>query len=352
MVEQKVRQIMLVGHYPLEALECSYHRALEALGCEVHRFDIVTAIQRHVPLGSVGRLFNAFVPVEPWIRKASRDLALQAIKIQPDLVLTFGHYPIRIGAVFQLRASTNATLVHVWPDPMVNWNNDLTACLPLYDLVATYSQATVPVFERLGARRAVWVPLAGDPALHADIVCTDEDRRRFSAQVTFIGGWRPEREALLSQLGDFDLKIWGPDWGRRCRGNRVIMRAWQNRPIYGADFAKVVQCTQVNLNIIDPNNYPAANMRFFEIPVAGGLQVSSACPEMEGEFAHGVHLFYYEDAASLSNLVPVLLKDRDRRKQVAVAANAKVLSAHTYEHRVQQLVEFCDQLAESKPADG
>ena len=35
-------------------------------------------------------------------------------------------------------------------------------------------------------------------------------------------------------------------------------------------------------------------MRFFEISTAGGLQVSSACPEMENEFRHAEHIFYYQ----------------------------------------------------------
>lgn len=342
MAKRKIRRVMLVGRYPLEALECSYQRALEALGCEVHRFDIVAAIQRHVRLGPVGRLFNTFVPVEPWIRKASRDLALQAMQVRPDLILMFGHYPIRVSALSQLRASTDAALVHVWPDTMVNWPTDLTVCLPLYDLVATYSRATVSVFERLGARRAVWIPLAGDPALHPDIICSDEDRQRYGAQVVFIGGWRPEREAVLSRLGAVDLKIWGPEWGRRCKGNPVILKAWQKRAIYGQEFARAVKCSQINLNIIDPTNYPAANMRFFEIPMAGGAQISSSCPEMVDTFRHGAHLFYYASGDELPELIASLLEDEERLRRVAAAAHTQVLAAHTYTDRARAILQHLE----------
>lgn len=109
--------------------------------------------------------------------------------------------------------------------------------------------------------------------------------------MTFIGGWRPEREAVLAGLAGLDLKIWGPEWDRRCAGNAVVLKAWQGRPLVGTEFATAVAASKVNLNIIDPTNHPAANMRFFEIPVAGGLQVCSACPEMSGVFRDGEEIF-------------------------------------------------------------
>ena len=58
----------------------------------------------------------------------------------------------------------------------------------------------------------------------------------------------------------------------------MIRRAWQGRALRGADFAKAVSCSKLSLNIIDPTNYPAANMRFFEITTAGGLQVTYRLP--------------------------------------------------------------------------
>jgi spore maturation protein CgeB len=221
---------------------------------------------------------------------------------------------------------------------MLNWNTHLTTSLSMYDLVATYSERSVPILEHLGARRVAWVPLAGDPALHSAPAKIAQDAQTYGADVTFIGGWRPEREAVLSQLTAFEVKIWGPDWGRRCKGKPAVLKAWQGRPLYGADFARAVAHSKVNLNVIDPTNYPAANMRFFEIPTAGGLQVSSACPEMASEFCHGKHLFYYNQTEDLPALIRSLLSDQALRTTVARAAHAKVGQAHTYVHRAEQIL--------------
>lgn len=333
------RRVMLVGQFGPGSLERSYRAAFGSLGYEVTSFDITQTIERHCRLGRWGRTFNSFVPVEPWIRKANRDLVTQAFTFQPDYLLTFGHYPIQPGALAQIRASNNTALIHVWPDTLLNVGNNLISCLPLFDLIASYSQASVEQLRRLGAERVAWIPLAGDPSLHSAAECSESEKACYGSDVTFIGGWRPEREAILSTLGSFNLKIWGPDWGRRCRGNRAVVKNWKGRPLYDTEFAKAVASSKINLNIIDPSNYPAANMRFFEIPMAGGLQVSSPCPEMELEFLHGEHLFYYRDDKELSDLIATLIADTPLRTRVAQAGQAKVLAKQTYTDRVRSILE-------------
>ncbi len=332
-------RLLLVGHFVPGALERSYWTAFESLGCEVFSFDIVQAINRHCRLGRLGQIFNAFVSVEPWIRKANRDLVICAVESQPDYVLTFGQYLIQAGALAQIRSAGNSRLIHVWPDTLLNVSHNLISCLPLFDLVASYSQASLEQLRRLGAKRVAWIPLAGDPSMHSAAPCSESEKQRYGADVTFIGGWRPERETILSTLESFDLKIWGPDWGRRASGNKPVVKNWKGRPLYEKEFSKAVGCSKINLNIIDPSNYPAANMRFFEILVAGGLQVSSPCPEMELELVHGEHLFYYRDANELPQLFATLLADTPLRTRVAQAGQQRVLAKQTYTDRVRSMFD-------------
>ncbi len=334
--------VLIVGIDRPEALENSYARAFAQLGWHVTFWDLAPALRRTVRGGKWGYFFSQFVRVEPWLRKANRELVLCALDLQPDLVLTFTHPQIMPGALAQITTSTSAKLAQIWPDPLLSWEANLSANLPIYDLIATFSQATVSAFLRMGARKAIWLPFAGDPELLFYPSRSDIERGALAADVTFIGAWRAEREAVLSQLGAFDLKIWGPDWGRRCRHNRTIMNTWQGRSLRGAEFAKAVASSKINLNIIDATIPSAANMRFFEIPTAGGLQVCSPCPEMEAEFRHGEHLFYYRQPDDLLALLHELLADDALRAKVAAAAHSKVLAEHTYTHRARRLLEALD----------
>jgi spore maturation protein CgeB len=332
--------VLIVGSGQNGTLESSYARAMQGLGWDVRFWTPLAALRQVLPGGPLFRFLTMYVQVEPWIRKANRDLVLRVRALAPDLILAFPNTVLRAGALAQVRASTSASIACIWPDTFVNWDTHQSTCLPLYDLVATYSQSTISALERLGARRVAWVPLAGDPHLHPVVPCTEEERREFGADVTFIGGWRPEREAALSRLEDLNLRIWGPDWGRRCQRNSAARRVWQGRALRGLDFARAVACSKVNLNIIDPTNYPAANMRFFEILTAGGLQVSSACPEMEAEFRHGEHLFYYRGEDELLPLIRSLLAESGTRGRVAEQGRVCVLEKHTYEHRALQILEM------------
>ncbi len=332
--------VLLVGSSENGTLESSYCRALERLGYDVSYWIPLTALKRVLPRGLFFRLLTRYVRVEPWIRNANRDLVLRGRALDPDLILAFPNTVLRAGALAQLRASTAALMVFLWPDTLANLSTDQSVCLHLYDLVATYSRSTLGVLERLGARRVEWVPLAGDPELHLPLSRTPAEHEEMGADVTFIGGWRAEREAVLSELDGANLKIWGPDWGRRCGRSSPARRAWQGRALRGRDFARAVACSKISLNIIDPTNYPAPNMRFFEIPVAGGLQVCSACPEMESEFRQGEHLFYFRDPADLPDLIRSLLAEPSTRSRVSQQGQALVLEKHTYEHRVRQILEL------------
>jgi spore maturation protein CgeB len=329
---------MLVGHFGVGALAQSYRVAFEELGYEVSCFDVGSSVEKHCRFGALGRKFNFYAPVEAWARKANREMVVRARELTPQLVVVVGSCPVSAGALAQIKASLEVTLVHIWPDTLLNLDSSLIECLPLYNLECVYSQNAVEPVRRLGASRPVWTPLAGDPSLHGALQCTESEAARYGAEVTFIGGWRPEREAVLSALAGFDLKIWGPDWGRRCKANSVIMKAWQGRALRGREFAQASVSSKVNLNIIDETNYPAANMRFFEIPCAGGLQVSSPCPEMEQEFKHGETIFYYQNESELPDLIRRLLDDHELRETVRQAAHRKVMEKHTYLHRARQIL--------------
>jgi spore maturation protein CgeB len=332
-------RVLLVGTFGPGALERSYWHAFAEAGCTVEVFDFAAALRRSVRFGRIGAYWNQHVPMDPWIRRANRELAVAARNYAPDVFVVIGQLPIRAGLLAQVTAQRDLRTVLIWPDTLLNLAPGIIQCLPLYDLIATYSQASVASFRRLGGK-AEWVALAADPAMHTP--AQGQPSAAFDADVGFIGQWRPEREAalarILAELPHARVKIWGPDWGRRCRGKRDLLHAWQRRSLYEQDFARAVSACRINLNVIDPTNYPAANMRFFELPAAGGFQVSSACPEMVNEFRDGETVIYYHHDSELPALLHRLLDNPDQRTRIAEAARRLVLARHTYVHRVRAIL--------------
>lgn len=333
------RKIMLVGSFLPGALEHSYYKAFEDLGCDVCSFDILASEQRNCRLGKAGKLFNKFIPVEPWIRKSNREMVLLAQKFSPHVLVVFGQNRVLAGALAQIHAMLSLSIVYIWPDPLINLNISCISTLPLFDLICTYSLSTIPYFEQLGGKQVVWLPFGADSHMHP-IVSPNSD---FQCDISFIGQWRPEREQalaiLFSKLHGVSVKIWGPDWGRRTH-SRDIRKAWQKRPLFGNEFAQAVASSKINLNIIDDTNYPAVNMRFFEIPCAAGMQICSYSPEMESVFRNGETVFYFSNLEMLPELVQSLLNNKALRNLVAQKAHSLVMDEHTYIHRVKQILSL------------
>jgi hypothetical protein len=322
----------------------SYGRALERLGVDTHYWDLAPALNRAVRLGPFGRRLNSFVPIDPWQSRASRELVVAAMQHQPDVLFVCGVTRIVPGALAQVRAALpRARLVLVWPDTLLNLTSDIVQALPLYDLVATYGEGSVDPLRRMGARDVRWVPLAADCALMpANIAVTDEQRRRFSCDVAFIGNPRPERERAILALVDagIDVKVWGTDsWVRKTASPKRARRYWQGEPLYGNDFARATRSARVSLNVIDDTNYPAANMRFFEALACGATALVSSCPEMEPLFPDDVAVVYFRSDLDLVVRARELLKDGERRQRIAEEGHSRVLGHHTYEHRVRSIFE-------------
>src|SRR6266498_65618 len=119
MKAQKHR-ILLVGEPDGVNLESSYERAFRSVGHEATSFALGSVVQRYARCGKLGRTFHSFVPVEQWTRKGNRELVVAALESRYDLIVVFGSAPVQIGALAQIRASTNSRVVWVWPDTLLN----------------------------------------------------------------------------------------------------------------------------------------------------------------------------------------------------------------------------------------
>ena len=335
-------RIMLIAPRGEPGLLGSYGRALESLGADVRYWDEQAAIGRAVRLGGLGRRFNTFVPVAPWEARANRDFIVAARAEQPDAIMIPGSARIDAGALAQVRATLpEVRLVLMWPDPMTNLRQPTLAALPLYDLVATYSERSIESFTRLGATNAKWVPFAADTFLFpANVSMTAEQERRLICDIVFIGNPRPERQRAIHALlaRGMDVKVWGTSDWLRGTNQRSARRYWQGSPVFGEDFVRANRCARLALNVIDDTNYPAANMRFFETMACRAPALVSSCPELEGEFPEGIGVAYFRSEGELLSKARDLLDDVERRRRMAAEGYSRVIARHTYLHRARQVL--------------
>ena len=331
-------KILIVSDFSIYALANSYVRAFEQLGHEIKGFDVKSKVESHVRLGKIGSKLNLFWPVHAWQRKANRELAILFKDFQPDKVIVFGNAPVLFGTLAFFRSVSSAELILYWPDTLVNLEQYQINAARLYHKLATYSKATISVFEKIGFEKVEWLPFAGDILFLEGKECS---KGQFDYDISFAGGWRPEREkaitAILDNFPGIKLFVRGTEWMKNCKDER-IKKCFNPQSLYGKDFGNFFRTSAINLNVIDDTNYPAANMRFFEVSASGALQLCSSCPEMEDVFKHGEHVFYFKDQQEMLQNIHYILNNPANAMAVRNNAFQLITRQHSYTNRAGQLL--------------
>lgn len=331
-------RVLVVGALGKGALEHSYISAAKELGHEIVTFDPAQEQAQYIIGGKIGKKLHAFLPVEQWIRKMNRKLVVKARAFNPELILLFTNARVLPGTLACIKTILPVCkIAWIWPDTPLNLEKHNFINARLVDITATYSSASKPVFEKLGFTNVQWVPLAADPGMHG----RNQPSSNFSADIGFVGGWRPEREKVMAVLFDAfpELKfaIHGPYWKRECK-HEGLRKLILSDGLYESSLADFFNSTRINVNIIDDTNFPAANMRFFEVPVAGGLQLSSPCPEQDKIFLQHEHAVYFSDDSSLIQEVKWIIDNPVRAATIRRNAMELVASAHTYKSRLSTII--------------
>lgn len=294
-----------------------YQRALERLGATVTPFNLERT---------------------GWLDRVTRkDLKVrleQAIKhADPDLILITDAEVVREGAVEPLRRMTRARWVHWFP-----WQEGLE------DTIRRTASTSDLVFVAGAERAAHWSKESGttiytldagcDPSVHRPL----RVREPFRANVVFAGSASSYRVALLSQLVEFELAVWGPGWmktGLReyCRGELLSMDN------YVRAYAGATVGINIHRNEHRSSGDGALNARLFEIAGIGVPQAVEERGDLAAHFAPGEEVMTYNGIEELKEKVRHALADPVYREGMASAARQTALKRHTYMHRMRALLE-------------
>lgn len=332
-------KILILTDFYEYAIGNIFASSLKTLGHEVIRFDLHHSINRYVRLGKFGRGFQNFVPVDAWIRKGNKDLAILIKEYKPDQIIISGNIQVLYGTIaFAKSILPDTRITLFWPDTFVNLTQIQLNLSKLVDKLVSYSSHSLTIFEQLGFKNVEWMPFAGDVNFLGEANWSIDE---YKYDVSFIGGWRPEREkaieVVVKNFPQLKYKIVGGDWKKNVKKNELT-KYLESTQYFARQYGDFIRQSRINLNIIDDTNFPAANMRFFEIPVAGGLQLCSPCPEQENIFINDEHIFYFKDDVSLCEKIELVIRNEDKASRVRKNGNGLAVKEHTYIQRVQKLI--------------
>ena len=229
---------------------------------------------------------------------------------QPDLMLWVesvpGYQPSNIP---RLDCPTAAYMI----DSHLNLSTHLEWA-PRFDWVFVAQRAYVERMRAAGCPRVEWLPLACDAGLHGKAPVPKQH------DVGFVGSLTPEHDVRRQRLDRLSARF-----------NVHVERSFLRDMIRTFSASRIV----FNDAIMDD-----LNMRVFEVLASGAMLLTDRAPGsgLEEMFIDRQHLVYYDDA-TLESLVDHYLSNADEREAIADAGRREVLRWHTYDHRVETLLE-------------
>lgn len=165
---------------------------------------------------------------------------------------------------------------------------------------------------------------------------TDEQKLSFEALIT----WEATRQYRLSCIKavlDFNPLIVGD-----C-GWYVLLdnKGWRylSSLDYYTDLPAFYPMSEVSFNCTSRQMKGAVNQRIFDVPACGGFVLTDYREQMENLFEPEREIISYRDISEIPQMLERCIKDKNMREKVSAAARKRILSEHTYEHRMVSLID-------------
>ncbi len=142
------------------------------------------------------------------------------------------------------------------------------------------------------------------------------------------------RLEIVTRLGQERIRvIGGSEWK-----THVGQRQWVPPVNYLTGLCRLYQRSRINLNISRYQLRAGVNQRVFDVPAAGGFLLTDRTSELERYLEPGEEIIFYEDSRDLKEKVSYYLAHDRQRKEMARKARSRVLSEHTYGHRMKRVI--------------
>ncbi|MBI2310002.1 glycosyltransferase [Candidatus Collierbacteria bacterium] len=207
--------------------------------------------------------------------------------------------------------------------PILNGNPREKATAKLVDLAAVNDENHAEEWIKLGAKKAVILPISAmDPELHWNRGKEDQGDKK-DIDVLFVGTLTEERKRFLNNLRKLLPKSI----------NLLIKEfGWEE------EYAGLMSRAKIALNPIRSEMAGGANLRMFEIPAFGALELASN--GKKEWLMPGKEMLVYKDAEEAVGLIAKYLKDDKRRLEMINRGMRRVKREHTFKERAEKLMEF------------
>lgn len=299
---------------------------------------------RSIPMRIVGKLIR-----KPAIWELNAALIRLTESFRPHLVLVMKGqwlYPESIRKVKDL----GALCFCFYPDvSMLVHGPYIPKAIPEYNWIFTTKSFGLRDLANLfSVQNCSYLPHGYDPDVHKPRrPGSAEEESKYGCDLSFIGGWCPSKEAILTAIAtalpDLRIKIWGSRWQNVSKGS-ILAPFIQYRDIYGPAYALGVGGSKINLALLHERVAGASSgdqitSRTFHIPACGGFMLHQRTRDLKAIFEEDVDCAAFDDASEAVERIKRFLGDERARRAIAENGRKTVESAHSWDHRAKAILD-------------
>ena len=250
-----------------------------------------------------------------------------------------------------LKLQTDDKLVVFWdvdaPATLDRIHNNLLdpflTYIPQYDMILTYGggDPVINAYEALGAKKCVPIYNALDTATHFPV----EPNERFASDLAFLGNRLPDREARVEEFflkpakanPDKKFILGGSGWGDKHMPENVNYIGHVYTHEHNAFNCTPKAVLNISRESMARYGFSPAT-RVFEAAGAGACIITDYWEGIDFFFEPDKEILVAKDGAEVAAILANLTGEK--AKAIGEAAYKKVLAAHTYNHRAEQLEQL------------
>lgn len=271
-------------------------------------------------------------------KKINEQLLLKVSVFKPDVVLVFKGMEVLPSTIKKIR-SFGIKIANYNPDsPFIfsgrgSGNSNVKNSIGLYDLHFTYSkEIKEELHQRLPDIPVEILPFGFELSdeLYGRLVIQEEIIRP-----CFIGNADKSRASFISALANkgISIDVFGLYWNKFANHKNIHCHPAR----YNDDFWMTLRKYRVQLNLMRPHNENSHNMRSFEVPAVGGIQLAPDNEEHRSFFEDGKEIFLFNNVDECSEQIRYLLSlsatDADAIR--SAARKRSLESGYSYKDRAE-----------------
>ena len=319
--------------------------ALQALGQNVRGIDMSGFNDPYMLVPSLIRdEFKQKAARQMYIETLSAFL-LESLTERPiDILICMAQAPISPKVLMELRKRGVITVLWFVEDYLrfTYWRETAQ----FFDYVFTIQKGRcLEEIRKAGAGQVHYLPTACNPLVHAPVELTDAEKERWGSPLSFVGAGYYNRQQTFASLSHYPLKIWGTEWPTGRPFDKLVQES--GRRLKPEEYNKIFNATDVNINLhssserdgVDPTG-DFVNPRTFELASAGAFQLVDERSLLAECFVPGEEIVTFSSVEDLRQKIEYYRDRPNERMAVAEKARTRALRDHTYQKRLEQMLEY------------